>query len=127
MNWILISILISQQVYPQQESEKKEYQQIPKNDINLKVNSDLLSILNRNFKPLDNKGDITIYSSFNNKFLFETNILETYKYNSMTSHDKVISVTLYQNMSSLGESRVYQNMSSLGESRVYQNMSSLGL
>ena len=127
MNWILISILISQQIYPQQESEKKEYQQVPKYDINLKVNSDPLPILNGNFRPLDNKGDVTMYSSFNNyQFLFEINSLEIYKYNSITLDDKVISVTLYQNMSSLGESRVYQNMSSIGESRVYQNMSSIG-
>jgi len=127
MNWILISILISQQICAQQESEKKEYYKVSKYDINLKVNNALLPILNENFKSLANKGDVIIYSSFNNyQLLFETNSLETYKYNSIYSHDKVIFVTSYQNMSSLGETRVYQNMSSLGETRVYQNMSSLG-
>lgn len=81
----------------------------------MKVNNVLLTILNENFKSLANKGDVTIYSSFNNyKLLFQTNTPETYKYNSIPSRDKIIFITSYQNMSSLGETRVYQNMSSLG-------------
>ncbi|MFB5601011.1 MAG: hypothetical protein ACE5SW_12395, partial [Nitrososphaeraceae archaeon] len=127
MTWILLSILISEQIYAQQGSEKKEYQKEPKDHIDWNINNELSSRINPDLKSLGKKGYNFLYSYSNHyHLLYETTNLEKYKYDSMPHTDKIISITLYYNMSDIGNTRVYQNMSDIGNTRVYQNMSDIG-
>ena len=126
--WIFVSLLIDQQVYTQQEYLNDEYNIKLQYHNDWKVNKEIKSITSsENTESLNKKLNDVIYSGFNHfRLLHIIPGVDKNRYESTLIGDTIISITLYQNMTSLEDTRVYQNMTSLEDTRVYQNMTSLG-